>query len=202
MQVTGTVELLDLAEWAREPDDVDESILARCHGPTLDIGCGPGRMVLELTRRGVPALGIDILPEAVRRVRQHGGLALQRSVFGPLPGEGRWSSALLLDGCVGIGGTPTKLLSRLRELIAPTGIAYVEHEPAEEALDLTSAKVRDIDGGVGPELPWAALGRQALSHAADQAGLVIVETWTSHHRAFAAIARRDGVDDSGSRARP
>lgn len=201
MQVTSAVELFDLTEWAHEPDDADESVLARCQRATLDIGCGPGRMVLELTRRGIPSLGIDILPEAVRQVRRRGGLALQRSVFGPLPGEGRWSNALLLDGCVGIGGTPGRLLSRIRELIGPDGLIYVEHEPDDDLDDVTAAKVRDIDGGLGPELPWALLGRNALRSAANEAGLVVLDSWISHSRAFAAIgtAARTIPPDRGNR---
>lgn len=187
MHLTRPAELFDLAEWARDPDDADESVLARCQGPTLDVGCGPGRMVLELTRRGVPSLGIDILPEAVRRVRRHGGLALQRSVFGPLPGEGRWSGALLLDGCVGIGGTPTRLLGRMRELLGPNGVIFVEHEPEDDVLDMTAAKVRDVNGSLGPELPWALLGKRALQQAAQHVGLAVLDSWTSCGRAFVAI---------------
>lgn len=189
--MTRPVELLDLARWAREPDSTDELVLARCAGPTLDIGCGPGRMVLELNRRGVPALGIDVLPEAVRHVRRQGGMALQRSIFCPLPGEGRWSVALLLDGCVGIGGAPTRLLTRLRELIGPAGIAYVEHEPDEHTLELGSVRVRGIDGETGPPVPWAALGAKAFGNAVQASGLVIADSWTTAGRAFAAVRAGD-----------
>lgn len=31
-------------KWRAEPDGVDELMLRRCHGPILDVGCGPGRM--------------------------------------------------------------------------------------------------------------------------------------------------------------
>jgi len=43
---------------------------------------------------------------------------VRRSVFDALPAEGRWHTALLADGNVGIGGDPIRLLSRLRGLIA------------------------------------------------------------------------------------
>ena len=49
-----------------------------------------------------------------------GGPALRRSVFDPLPGEGRWGTALLLDGNIGIGGDPRALLAPdWRELRRP-----------------------------------------------------------------------------------
>ena len=49
-----------------------------------------------------------------------------RDVFGPLPGEGRWDTALLADGNIGIGGDPVALLARVRELLAPEGRVVVD----------------------------------------------------------------------------
>nr|WP_246122422.1 class I SAM-dependent methyltransferase [Actinoallomurus bryophytorum] len=46
-------------------------MLKHCHGPTIDLGCGPGRLVQALTARGVRALGIDTSPWAVRQCRGH-----------------------------------------------------------------------------------------------------------------------------------
>ncbi len=55
--------------WWSTPSPGDELLLRHCVGPTLDIGCGPGRLTAALTERGVIALGTDISPVAVR-VRQ------------------------------------------------------------------------------------------------------------------------------------
>src|SRR5207247_1691171 len=82
------------------------AILAAVDGPVIDLGCGPGRLVLSLARRRVPALGVDTSPSAVALARSRGAAALQRDLFGPLPGEGRWGTAPLFDGNVGIGGAP------------------------------------------------------------------------------------------------
>ena len=65
--------------------------MARCSGPTLDIGCGPGRLVAALAKSGIDALGIDISSAAVARARRLGGKARRCSVFGPVPREGSWS---------------------------------------------------------------------------------------------------------------
>lgn len=35
----------------------DNAVLGLCAGPTIDLGCGPGRLVTRLIERGVPALG-------------------------------------------------------------------------------------------------------------------------------------------------
>lgn len=175
---------LDLTEWRRPVDLVDDLILRRCTAPTLDVGCGPGRMVLELNRRGVPALGIDLAPEAVHHVRAHGGYALIRSVFSRLPGEGRWPNVLLLDGCIGIGGSPELLLRRIRELLAPHGTAYVEHHPDPDLLVRTTARLRSR------RFAWALVGGRHLAAAANAVGLSIVETWAVQGRFFAALSPR------------
>ncbi len=64
-------------------------------------------------------LGIDVVPEAVEQTRRRGASALQRDLFDALPGEGRWQTALLADGNVGIGGDPVALLARTRDLVQP-----------------------------------------------------------------------------------
>ncbi len=69
-------------------------------------GAGPGRLTAALARRRQVALGIDVVAEAVGQTRERGGSALHRDVYDTVPGEGRWHTALLADGNVGIGGDP------------------------------------------------------------------------------------------------
>ena len=95
---------IDLGRWTRPADHVDEMVVSRCEPPVLDIGCGPGRMVAALQRSGRAALGIDISAVAVDVGRRAGGQLLRRDLALPLAAEGRWGTALLLDGNIGIGG--------------------------------------------------------------------------------------------------
>ncbi|MFF2361928.1 class I SAM-dependent methyltransferase [Streptomyces sp. NPDC058122] len=117
---------LEVERWCARADAVDLQVLAYCEGSVLDVGCGPGRLVAELTARGRPSLGIDVSEAAVARTVRLGGRALHRSVFEPLPGEGRWGTALLVDGNIGIGGDPAALLRRTAELLAPGGLLIAE----------------------------------------------------------------------------
>ncbi|MFF3407193.1 class I SAM-dependent methyltransferase [Streptomyces sp. NPDC002742] len=117
---------LEVERWCARADAVDLQVLAYCEGAVLDVGCGPGRLVAELAARGRPALGIDVSEAAVARTVRLGGQALHRSVFEPLPGEGRWGTALLVDGNIGIGGDPAALLRRTAELLAPGGLLIAE----------------------------------------------------------------------------
>ena len=132
-----------MERWCAGADAADLSALRRCEGPVLDIGCGPGRLVAELAARGHRALGIDVSEAAVAHTLRTGGSALRRSVFDPLPGEGRWGTVLLIDGNIGIGGDPRGLLLRTAELLAPGGLLIAETAP----LDIDErVRVRLYDG--------------------------------------------------------
>lgn len=181
---------LDVTRWLGVAGPADDTVLARCIGPVLDVGCGPGRMVRALSERGIACLGLDIAETAVWITRDRGAPALLRNVFAPVPGEGRWPTALLMDGNVGIGGNPHRLLARIAGLLAADGRLLVETDP-DPALDLTST-VRFLVGGepVGPSFPWAEVGLDALYRHAERAGLYPADVWSAGGRSFATLASR------------
>lgn len=183
---------LDLERWCGAPDTADRTVLARCEGAVLDIGCGPGRLVSALAEEGVPVLGIDVSEAAVERTRLGGGPALQRSVFDPLPGEGRWNTALLMDGNIGIGGSPRALLARAAGLLAPDGVLMVETAPTDvdERLRVRVAGGRDRAAARGAaQFDWARVGLRALFAHAGAAGWRPAKAWESCGRTFAALRK-------------
>ena len=127
--------------WLAPATNADQAALRRVSAPVLDIGCGPGRHVVALGELGIPVLGIDVTHIALSAARARGALVLERSVFGRVPGAGRWGSALLLDGNLGIGADPAFLLRRVGGAPPPgrhddrrTGPARHAHVGAARAL--------------------------------------------------------------------
>lgn len=171
--------------WLRGACPVDERVLDRTVGAVLDVGCGPGRHLHALARRGVRALGVELSAGAVRHARAGGASVVLGSIFDVAPLPGLWGTVLLLDGNVGIGGDPARLLASTGALLRPGGRLIVELEPAT---DLTTATIRlEAGGHVSRWFPWAWLPVQAVAATADAAGLVVAERWSDDGREFCAL---------------
>lgn len=178
---------MDIDRWCARADACDLAVLRRCDGPVLDIGCGAGRLVEALSRRGQRVLGIDVCSAAVVSTLQRGGPARRVSVFDALPEEGMWGTALLLDGNIGIGGDPTALLGRTRQVVRPGGLLLVE--TADTDADARyRVRIDDGLGNRGALFPWAVVGRRALHGHAVARGWRVTECWTtSRGRHFSVL---------------
>ena len=178
---------IDVAAWCRRHLPGDRALLGRCGGPTLDVGCGPGRLTSALNRLGHPALGIDVSAAAVRLARARGAAALRRDVFDALPGHGRWRHLLLADGNIGIGGDPDRLLRRCRELIAADGRIHLELARPGTRSWSGDAEMRVGDGDSARSFRWAVLAADDLAAVAEAGALRVLDTWTEADRWFATL---------------
>jgi SAM-dependent methyltransferase len=173
--------------WSALADEVDQLVVSRCHGPVIDLGCGPGRMVQALNEAGVPALGVDMSAIAVQETRLRGALAIQSSLADRLPAEGRWGTVLLMDGNIGIDGDVTALLKRCRTLLMPGGsiIVEVDSRPTwhqTRRVRLTADRTR-----YSAELTWTRTGAAAVRRLAVLLDLLVVEEWAAGGRAFLSL---------------
>ena len=181
-----TVGRVDAAQWSAGLRPGDRSLLSRCQGSTLDVGCGPGRLAAALTRDGRAALGVDISREAVRLTRQRGARAWHGSVFANLPMEGGWSCVLLADGNIGIGGDPHRLLRRCARLLRPGGSVLAELAPPGSPTWAGPVRLR-LDDQLSHPFPWAAVAAPDVAGVADRAGLGVRTLWTEAGRWFAHL---------------
>jgi SAM-dependent methyltransferase len=182
----GSLQPLPLDRWVGAADASDAEVLALAAGPVLDLGCGPGRHLAALQARGLAALGVDLSPVAVRLARRRGAAAIPRDVFGTVPHAGRWRTALLLDGNVGIGGAPEALLRRTRELLAPGGTALVELDPP----GAPAARIRiriEAGGEVSEWFRWARVGVDDIEPLAARTGLGVVDVLCTGDRWLARL---------------
>jgi SAM-dependent methyltransferase len=186
----GRVDLLPVRSWlgGRNADDrFDHAVVGLCHGPTIDLGCGPGRLVAHLIQRGVPALGVDQSATAVALARRSGAPALRRDVFDALPGMGRWHHVLLADGNVGLGGDPWRILRRAAELLRHGGRCLAEFDSAIDGIHTGSVRL-ESRRTVGPWFPWASVGIDCAARLAEDVGLAVAGVHPIGRRVVASLA--------------
>ena len=184
----GSVAPLALNRFVGTADTTEEQLLLETQGPVLDVGCGPGRHLHALAARGVFALGVDLSPVAVDLARGRGAHAIVGSIFDEVPGGGTWRSALLLDGNIGIGGAPDRLLARLGVLLAQDGEMLVEVEAPEVATVSTHARL-ETTHGVSSWFPWARVSVTDIAAIADAGGFRASVHGSRQGRWFAQLLR-------------
>lgn len=186
---TGAEEPLAVDRWASRASIDDQAlIIDHCAGPTIDLGCGPGRLVQALRERGLDSLGVDNSTEAVRLARSRGIPVLHRDVFRPMPYEGRWAHALLADGNVGIGGRPFSLLHRVWAMLAAGGVLHVELDEPGTGVVHTWRQLR-VDGEVGRRFAWALVGVDAIAQLAQRAGFAHTDSLVHGGRHVAMLTK-------------
>lgn len=185
----GSSIVLDVRRWLDDPATEEREALDRAMPPVLDIGCGPGRHALALAARGAAALGIDVAPAAVSLARGRGAMAMRRSVFARVPGAGRWRSALLLDGNIGIGGDPVRLLRRVAALLTAGGQSLVELQAPGTGTRSVSACVQR-GSARSAWFPWSVVAVDDVYGFAAGSGFRVEEVWDRRGRWFASLALR------------
>jgi SAM-dependent methyltransferase len=185
----GTEMPLPLDRYLGPADATDERLLRSVSGPVLDVGCGPGRHLHALAGRGVFALGVDLSPMAVGLAREGGARAMVGSIFDDVPGAGSWRTALLLDGNIGIGGAPGRLLTRLHGLLSAGGEVLVELDPPHARTARLAARL-ETTGGASAWFGWARVAYPDIELIASVAGFDVLDGHSRAGRWFARLRRK------------
>lgn len=164
----------------------DRAVVGLCRGPTIDLGCGPGRLVARLIQRGIPALGVDQSATAIELARRSGAPALRRDIFDPLPGTGRWHTVLLADGNVGLGGDPWRILHRASELLRTGGRCIAEFDSAITGIHARWVRL-ETSRTIGPWFRWATVGIDCVTRLADDVGLAVTDIHPIGARVVASL---------------
>lgn len=191
-QEDGQLKRLPVHDWligSRADSRFDRAIVGMCTGPTIDLGCGPGRLVADLLQRGVPALGVDQSACAVELARSSGVPVLRRDLFGPLPGMGRWHTALLADGNIGLGGDPWRVLQRAGELLRRGGECLAEFDTAVTGVESQWVRLESSEN-IGPWFRWAAVGLDCAARIAEDVGLALRAVHPIGERVIASLVVR------------
>jgi SAM-dependent methyltransferase len=184
----GSVMALALSRWLAPADETDEVLLSGISGPVLDVGCGPGRHLHALAARGVFALGVDLSPAAVALARDRGARAIVASIFEEVPGAGTWRTALLLDGNIGIGGAPQRLLARVGALLMPRGEVIVELDRPGASTATLAARL-EIATEASDWFRWARVSIDDVEPIARDAGYEVIDRARLDGRWFARLRR-------------
>ncbi|WP_421842812.1 SAM-dependent methyltransferase [Mycobacterium sp.] len=165
----------------------DEGVTRMCSGPTIEPGCGPGRLVARLARRGTPALGVDRSATAIDLAGRSGAPALLGDVFEPLPGMGRWQTVLLVDGNIGLGGDPRRILGRAAELLVGGGRCVAEFDATAIGIRVRWVRLESACD-VGPWFRWASVGVDSAATLAAHVGLTLTSLQMIGGRVIASLA--------------
>jgi SAM-dependent methyltransferase len=150
----------------------ERALLDLVEGPVLDVGCGPARHARLLQARGLTAIGLDRSRLALGVARS---LGLRHwlqadALLGRLPAV---RTALLLDGNLGLAGTPAGarlLLRRLAGACGPGGRLLVGGRAPHDGR-LRPLVVRDeYQDRVGPWRPWLQADLPAVADLGAPAG--------------------------------
>jgi SAM-dependent methyltransferase len=185
----GRVHRLPVHSWLGghgSDDRFDRTVVELCTGPTIDLGCGPGRLVAHLVARGVPALGVDQSAAAVALARRSGAPVLLRDVFDPLPATGRWQTVLLADGNIGLGGDPWRVLRRAAELLTRGGCCVAEFDAVTAGVRESWVRLESPDT-IGPWFRWASVGIDSAAALAKDVGLVLAGIHPISDRVIATL---------------
>lgn len=114
------------SKWPR----MEREAMRLVRGRVLDLGCGPGRHVLYLQKKGIDVVGVDASPTQVALARIRGVQQVYQATVQRLPrGIGTFNSVLMMGNNLGLAGDVPRVRRFLRDLreITRKGARLIGH---------------------------------------------------------------------------
>ena len=196
-------------EWPVQEQQVFEFV----HGRVLDVGCGAGRHSLELQRRGLGVVAIDISPGAVEVCRRRGVRDVRLLSLAAVDASlGTFDSVLMMCGNFGLVGTAADavlVLRRLHGMTTPSARIVLDsidpredNNPADLAYQQRNLARGRLPGQVTIRLryrdsatPWFELlnlSPRELEHLVGQAGWRLGRLVEAEPPEYYAVLEKDG----------
>ncbi len=174
-----------------------------CHGRVLDVGAGSGCHTLEITKRGLEVVAIDISEVSVQVMKERGIDARTVDFFDKSFDE-KFDTVLMAMNGIGIVGKIERLpefFMRAKQLLAPEGqilldssdIKYVfENEDGSLDIDLAAGYYGELDyrmqyrGIKGEPFDWLYIDFDTLAMYAEQYGFVCEKCIDGEHYDYLA----------------
>ncbi len=103
----------DYHKWPKH----QKQAIAHARGKVLDIGCGAGRCLLYLQKKGLDVIGIDNSPLAVKICRKRGAKKIREMGYTQISSAmGEFDTVIMLGGNFGISGNPRAVRVFLRKM--------------------------------------------------------------------------------------
>jgi SAM-dependent methyltransferase len=179
----------DLAAYFAPVTGHERALLDLVEGPVLDVGCGPARHARFLQAAGLTAIGLDRSALALGLARALGlrhwlHADARACVLPPV------RTALLLDGNLGLAGTPddaVRLLHRLAAACGPGGHLLVGGRAPRHGRSRPLVVRDEYRGLVGPWGGWLQAGLPTVLDLAHPAGWRLRQAATAGARYWAAL---------------
>ena len=132
----------------------------------LDAGCGTGRVAVELARRGVDVVGVDLDPSMLAVARDKaGGLTWREGDLATVD-VGRSFDVVVMAGNVMIylaAGTEAAVVANLARHLRPGGALVAGFSLQPGRLDLAAYDAYAAAAGLLPDGRWATWDRQPFT---------------------------------------
>lgn len=152
-----------------------EADFVQALGPTsvLDAGCGTGRVAIELARRGVSVMGVDVDPEMLARARAKApALDWRLGDLATVELPARAFDVVVLAGNVMIfveSGTEAAVVANLAPSLAPGGALVAGFQLKPDRLSVADYDRYCADAGLVLAERWSTWDRRRWSSSDDYA---------------------------------